>query len=285
MFALNNEAALQPPVFTSASLPNGTVNASYNFSVTAAGAPAPSFAVATGTLPSGLALDVLSGLVDGTPNAAGTFTGTIKSTNGVSPDATQTFAIVIARSPQTLAFGSLVNVPLGGGPLFVSATASSGLPVAFASLSMPICTIAGSTVALISVGSCTLQAAQAGNATYLPAALVNQTFSVTANSQTIAFAPLGNRALGSMAFTLSATSSSGLPVAFASLTSPTCAVNGTTVTLIAQGTCTIRATQAGNALFAAANPVDQSFAISAGAVIQYSYDAAGNVVRIQRASP
>jgi CRP-like cAMP-binding protein len=66
------------------------------------------------------------------------------------------------------------------------------------------------------------------------------------------------------------------------LTSGTCTVSGATVTLAAQGTCTIRATQSGSASFAAATPVDQSFAISTGAFLQYTYDAAGNVIKIER---
>jgi hypothetical protein len=200
----------------------------------------------------------------------------------VAPDATQGFTIVIARSAQTIAFGSLVNLPLGSAPISVSAVASSGLPVSFVSLTAPVCTIAASTVTLASVGTCTLQAIQPGNANYLAAASVNQSFNVVTESQTIAFAPLGNRIVGSAPFTVSATASSTLPVSFASLTLSVCTIGATTVTLIGQGTCTIRATQSGNASYAAATPVDQTFTVSSGAVLQYTYDAAGNVIKIQR---
>jgi uncharacterized protein (TIGR03437 family) len=48
-------------------------------------------------------------------------------------------------------------------------------------------------------------------------------------------------------------------VSFNSLTPSVCAVSGATVTLIAVGACTIQATQAGNADYAAATPVNQSF--------------------------
>jgi hypothetical protein len=137
-------------------------------------------------------------------------------------------------------------------------------------------------VTLLSIGICTLQAGQSGNVNYLAAANVNQSFSVTPQSQTIAFAPLSNKAVNSPPFSVSATASSALPVAFASLTLSTCTASGATVTLVAQGTCTIRATQTGNALFAAATPVDQSFTVSTGAILQYTYDAAGNVIKIER---
>lgn len=82
-------------------------------------------------------------------------------------------------------------------------------------------------------------------------------------SQTITFGPLSNKVLSSPPFTVSATASSGLPVSFASLTQSVCTVSGNTVTLVAVGTCTIQATQAGNATYAAATPVDQSFLVTA----------------------
>lgn len=282
IFALNNAATLQPPVFTSGPQPDGAVDTPYSSVITATGTPAPTFSVATGTLPPGLTLDDVFGVIEGTPSSAGTFAGSLTATNTIAPDATQGFIIIIARSPQTINFGSYANSALGSGPITISATASSGLPVGFVSLTTPVCTVVGNTVNLLSVGLCTLQAGQAGSSNYLAAANVNQSFSVTPQSQAIAFSPLSSKAVNSIPFTVSATASSALPVAFASLTLGTCTVSGATVTLAAQGTCTIRATQSGSASFAAATPVDQSFAISTGAFLQYTYDAAGNVIKIER---
>src|SRR5206468_9408123 len=82
--------------------------------------------------------------------------------------------------------------------------------------------------------------------------------------QTISFGALGNQTLGSGALTLSATASSGLPVSFSSLTAPVCTLSANTVMLIAAGTCSIRASQAGNATYAPAPNVDQSFVITSG---------------------
>ena len=61
---------------------------------------------------------------------------------------------------------------------------------------------------------------------------------------------------------LSATANSSLTVSFASLTKSICTVAGTKALLIAAGTCTIQATQAGNADYSAAKSVDQSFAVT-----------------------
>ena len=76
-------------------------------------------------------------------------------------------------SPQTISFTS--TAPGGavvGGPAYtVAASASSGLAVVFtvASASAGVCTVSGATVSLVGVGTCTINANQAGNASYLPA--------------------------------------------------------------------------------------------------------------------
>jgi hypothetical protein len=112
------------------------------------------------------------------------------------------------------------------------------------------------------VGTCTIQATQAGNTNYSPAPPVNQSFTVTPESQTITFGALSNQVYGSAPFNVSATASSGLAVSFSSQTSPVCTVSLNTVTLVAGGTCTIQATQAGNTDYSPAPPVSRSFTVT-----------------------
>lgn len=81
-------------------------------------------------------------------------------------------------------------------------------------------------------------------------------------SQTITFPAINNLGLGVLPFPLSAAASSGLTVSFASTTLSVCSVSGPTVTLLTVGTCTIQATQPGNAAYSAATAVNQSFAVS-----------------------
>ena len=162
---------------------------------------------------------------------------------------------------QSITFGALPDQPFKTATFTVSATASSTLAVGFSSATPLVCTVAVATVTLVSVGSCTIEASQAGNSAYAPATPVEQTFTVTQASQTITFAALSNKAFGSPAFTLAATASSGLPVTFAS-NSAVCAVSGATVTLAIGGTCTIQASQPGNANFTAATAVPQSFTVT-----------------------
>ena len=87
-----------------------------------------------------------------------------------------------AQASQTITFGSLSDQPLGTAPFAVSATASSGLAVSFASLTESVCTVSGSTVSVVSPGTCTIQATQAGNGSYAAATAVSQSFQVVAGS-------------------------------------------------------------------------------------------------------
>jgi uncharacterized repeat protein (TIGR01451 family) len=87
----------------------------------------------------------------------------------------------------------------------------------------------------------------------------------TLTSQSIAFGPLSNVTLPAAAITLSAIASSGLPVLFASTTPSVCTVSGNVLTIVAAGTCSVQATQAGNASYSAATPVNQSFQVTASA--------------------
>ncbi len=84
---------------------------------------------------------------------------------------------------------------------------------------------------------------------------------VAGNPQTITFAGLSNQVLGSGSIALVATASSGLTVSFASATPSVCSVSGSTLSLAATGTCTVTANQAGNASYAAASQVSNSFEV------------------------
>ncbi|HZR01808.1 MAG TPA: hypothetical protein VFA81_01390, partial [Burkholderiales bacterium] len=81
---------------------------------------------------------------------------------------------------------------------------------------------------------------------------------------------IADHALEPAQFPVSATASSGLLVSFVSETTAVCAVTTNTVTAKAIGTCTIRAEQAGNANYAAAAPVHQSFEVVLGLSVQPS---------------
>ena len=128
-----------------------------------------------------------------------------------------------------------------------------------------MCSVAGTSVSLLTTGTCTIQADQPGDVNFDPAAPVQQSFTVSKNAQTITFAAPANATLSQSPVSVSATASSGLPVSFSSTTTPVCTVSGTAVTLVTPGTCTIQADQAGNGSFNAAPAVPRSFTVSKNA--------------------
>jgi hypothetical protein len=83
--------------------------------------------------------------------------------------------------------------------------------------------------------------------------------------QSISFGPLPARVVGSV-FTVSASGgASGNPVTFSAGPAAVCTASGTigvTITTLAVGTCNVTANQAGNATYAAAPSVTQSFSVT-----------------------
>jgi RHS repeat-associated protein len=80
-------------------------------------------------------------------------------------------------------------------------------------------------------------------------------------TQTITFGALGSKTTADSPVSLVATASSGLPVVFSSTTTTVCTVSGVSLTLLTTGICTIAADQAGNAGYAPATQVMQSFTV------------------------
>lgn len=85
-----------------ATLPAGTVNAAYSESLTQTGGiGSGSFAVSSGTLPTGLTL-TSAGVLSGTPTQSGTFNIDITYTDGNGCDVTTSYALVIACQTITI---------------------------------------------------------------------------------------------------------------------------------------------------------------------------------------
>ena len=86
---------------------------------------------------------------------------------------------MIDKASQTITFDALPKKTLGDPDFDVSAKASSGLKVTFVASGIN-CSISGSTVQLIGVGSCSIGAFQLGDSNYNAAPIVPQTFSIDA---------------------------------------------------------------------------------------------------------
>jgi sugar lactone lactonase YvrE len=181
-------------------------------------------------------------------------------TYAAAPEVTQTFTV--SQAAQTITFPAIGPQSLSASPVTVSATASSGLLVTVSSRNASICTVAGLTVTLLSSGTCTLAADQAGNSTYGAAPEVLQSFTIQGIGQTITMARIANVELSMGGFIVpSARATSGLPISLSSQTTGVCTVSGSTVTPIAVGTCTLTANQSGSSTYTAAVPISQSFEV------------------------
>jgi uncharacterized repeat protein (TIGR02543 family) len=171
-------------------------------------------------------------------------------------------SISVSKISQTITFTDPSNQAFSNSTTELSATSNRSLTVAFSSLSPTICRVSGSSVTLISVGTCQIAADQSGNGTYAAAAQVIQEFTVSIADQTITFGSIANKLLGISPFSLVASVSSALTAIFSSATSSVCTVASGQLTMLTAGTCTIKANQAGNGNFNAATEQTQSFTIT-----------------------
>ena len=177
---------------------------------------------------------------------------------------TQSFAI--GKGNQSITFTQPSNVRFDQAST-VSASASSALAVSFSSVTASVCTVGAATgvVTYVSVGTCTINADQAGNTNWNAGTQVQRSFTIGKGNQSITFTQPSNVRFD-QATTVSASTSSALAVSFSSVTASVCTVGAATgvVTYVSVGTCTINADQAGTTNWNAATQVQRSFTISKG---------------------
>ena len=204
-------------------------------------------------------------------NNAGTFYQTAKvygdgyDLNSINDMATATTTVskfsqsitVTTPPPLSASYGSSFNVgATGSSGLVVSLTVAGG------------CTISGNTVTMTSGSTpCEINYDQAGDNSYAAAPRVTLTTVAIPTTQTITFEAQTTSARvysAGTAFAINpvATTTSGLIVAYSSATTDVCTVSGATVTIVAAGTCTLAANQAGNTNYSAATQKTQNVTIT-----------------------
>ena len=83
-----------------------------------------------------------------------------------------------ATDPQSITFSAVSTQLLGAKTVALSASASSNLTIAFTSATPTACTVSGSTVTMVTVGDCTINANQAGGSGWDAAPQVAKTFTI-----------------------------------------------------------------------------------------------------------
>ena len=243
-------------------------------------------ATASSTLPVTFEIttgDTLATLADNTLSLTGVGTVTITATqegNTNYAEAMQTQTITVSQGTQTITFTS-DTIGTVGTEIELAATVSSTLPVTFAiTEGDTLATLADNTLSLTGIGTVTITATQEGNTNYAEA-MQTQTITVSQGTQTITFTSDTTGNVGTN-IELAATASSTLPVTFEITTNPTAGVatltdDGTgdgmgSLTLTGAGTITVTASQAGNANYAAATPVERTITVNAVLGIENAVD-------------
>jgi len=93
----------------------------------------------------------------------------------------------VTRDPQTITFTPVTTADIATKSLTLTATASSGGAVTFASTSIENCTISGSTLNLLKAGNCVVTASQAGTSTFAP---VSSSATIVLNSTAVTPKPV-----------------------------------------------------------------------------------------------
>ena len=199
----------------------------------------------TPILPAGLSLAIATGIISGVPAEILASTPfTIRGVGATSGVAMVTATIAVGTGSQTISFSPTpppTFAPSGG--FLVSASASSSLPVTFASTTLAVCTVVDDTVFMLSAGTCTIVASQAGNINYNPAPPVTQSIIIAkAQPALILSADPGFIVLGGSSMLTTKSDSAGA-ISYA-VTGP-CTLHGVNeLRGNAIGTCSVTAIQA-----------------------------------------
>jgi hypothetical protein len=168
------------------------------------------------------------------------------------PQAGQTIAPFARIPTQAFRFAPLTVTP---------PAASSGFAVVLSVKSGPA-TIVDNQVTFTGIGKVVLAANQVGNKDMKAAPEVTTSFLVTKGRQNMNFPPLNSIPfVQGNTFQLSATTTSALPIAYASSNQRVISISGSTATIVGRGVATIRATQSGDSNWAPATPINRAIRI------------------------
>ena len=170
-----------PPQFSSAENVTFTVGFAGSFQVNATGSPIPGLTIGGAALPANVTFAPATGILSGTSQlgTVGTYNVTFTAANSNLPNGTQNFTLTVQKANQAINFDPLADRPFSATTFNVSATATSGQPVAFASATASNCSVSGNTVTMLATGTCMIVASQMGNANFNPAAPISRSFQIT----------------------------------------------------------------------------------------------------------
>ncbi|MPM57983.1 hypothetical protein SDC9_104812 [bioreactor metagenome] len=173
-----------------------------------------------------------------------------------------TLTVPIAKAAQTLSFSSAAPTNARYGDNYTVTTNSGGSTSTVTLAVAGNCSVSGSTVSFNAAGSCAVTASQLGDANYLDATSVTQTIPIGKANQTLAFSstvPTNAKVGGSYRVTTTSGRSTSLVTLAAT---GNCSLAGSTVSFDTAGSCTVTASQKGDANYLDAADVTQTFSIA-----------------------
>ncbi len=168
----------------------------------------------------------------------------------------------VNKANQVITFAAIASKIYGDTDFTLGATASSGLPVFYASSDTGIASIVEGKIHIRGGGTTIITASQAGDTNYNAAADVSQTMTVDKADQTIAFGVLAGKVYSDTDFIPGATASSGLPVTYMSGDTNVATIVEGKIHITGAGTTIIKAFQTGNTNFSPADSVEQELIVS-----------------------
>ncbi len=177
---------------------------------------------------------------------------------------------------QTVVLAPIPAKTMGDTAFQLQATASSGRPIVFSSSDTMVAKVSGDWVHMIKKGTATFIATQPGDDVLIPAS-DSALLIVYGRPQHVQFDSIAPKLIGDTAFALVAIASSGLPVSFTSSDTTIANIVNGYVHMLAAGTVTISAIQAGNDEYDA-DTVNRVLVInSLGITLLYTDGDGGNV--------
>jgi hypothetical protein len=205
----------------------------------------------------------------GCTNAGAQFTMTSGSTDctvkfdqagnsSYNPATEVTETVTALKASQTISVTTHAPANAVYGTSFGIAATAAGGAVSFSTAGA--CTNVTATVTMTSgTGTCTVKYDQAGDANYTAATQVTESTTAQKATQSINFAAISDHTYGDADFDPGATASSGLTVSYGA--TGNCLIVSGQVHLVGAGSCTVTASQIGDANYSAASDVQHGFSI------------------------
>ena len=255
---------IPPLMLASATLPAATAGSAYSQTLTASGGTTPyTYAVSAGMLPAGMSLNSTTGVLAGTPTAAGPFNFTVRVTDANNTTATASISLTVNAAVAATQAIPTETLTQNHGAAFTPVTGSGGtgalnysisplLPLGL-SLSPSTGTISGTPNVTLAATTFTITVTDRNSATASNSFALTINHSVSA-TQTIpaetltqnhgaAFTPVtGSDGTGALSYSISPTLPSGL-----SLSMTMGAISGTPTVTLAATTFVVTATDTNNA--------------------------------------